>query len=75
VNNSPAYNLGYALGPIIFGVVVIAIGIYFGNRLGRKRGDGIFVRWPVGVALAIVFLGVAGQCSQSAPNDQVSTNH
>jgi hypothetical protein len=63
VANSAAYNAGHAFGTVAFIIGVLAIGVYFGNRLARKRDDGIFVRWPVGVALAVVLLGLLGQCS------------
>ena len=76
MNNSAEYNAGYALGsvlaPIILAGIVLAIGIYFGNRLARKRNDGIFVRWPVGVALGVILFGALAQCSQPAATNQVS---
>jgi len=61
--HSAAYNAGHILGTIAFISGILAIGLYFGNRLARKREDGIFVRWPVGVALAVILLGLLGQCS------------
>ena len=47
-------------------VGILAIGVYFGHRLGKKRNDGIFVRWPVGVALVIDLLAMLGQCAAPA---------
>ena len=61
--DSAAYNAGHIFGTFVFIIGILAIGVYFGNRLARNRDDGIFVRWPVGVALAVVLLGLLGQCS------------
>jgi TonB family protein len=63
VVHSAAYSVGHTFGTIFFFVGVLAIGVYFGNRLGKKRNDGIFVRWPVGAALAVDLLALLGQCS------------
>jgi hypothetical protein len=77
VNHSAAYNAGQTFGMIAMYVGILAIGIYFGHRLGKKRNDGIFVRWPVGVALAIDLLAMLGQCTAPvqaqtvAPSDVV----
>ena len=80
MNQSTAYGAGESVGALIAYIViyggVLALGVYFGNRLARKREDGSFVRWPVGVAIAIVLLLMIGQCSSpsqaqsaSVPND------
>lgn len=70
MNQSAAFNAGHAAGTamgyvILFGGL-LALGIYFGNRLSKKRDDGTFVRWPVGVALAVILLLLAGQCSSAS---------
>ena len=74
MNESGAYNAGQSVGTIIAYLAIyggiIALGIYFGNRLGRKK-DGIFVRWPVGVAIVIVLVLMAGQCSAPANASRV----
>jgi len=61
--HSAAYDAGHAFGMILFLLGILAIGAYFGTRLSNKREDGIFVRWPVGVALAVDLLAPLGQCS------------
>lgn len=66
MNEADAYNVGYSFGTIGAAIIIyggiIAIGVYFGNRLGQKR-DGVFVRWPVGLAIAIALLLMVGRCS------------
>jgi TonB family protein len=61
--HSAAYDAGHTFGIIFFSVGILAIGVYFGNRLAAKRNDAIFVRWPVGVALGVDLLALLGQCS------------
>ncbi|WHU02727.1 hypothetical protein [Sphingomonas sp. NIBR02145] len=41
---------------------MIALGVFFGKRLARKRDVG-FVRWPLNLALVLVLLLIAGQCA------------
>lgn len=61
-----AYDAGRAAGAIVGYLLiyggVIALGVFFGNRLARKRGV-LFVRWPLHVAFALVLLLLAGQCA------------
>jgi hypothetical protein len=78
MDDPSTYNAGHAIGSIVTYVVlfggILALGMFFGNRLARKRGVP-FVRWPLGVAFALVLLLLAGQCSrpsqaaQAAPAD------
>ena len=67
MNQSTAFNAGHLVGVSIAYIVIyggiLALGIYFGRRLARKRGDGTAVRWPVGVAVAVIALLALGQCS------------
>lgn len=69
MDQATAHGAGYAAGTI-FGYLflyggLLALGIFFGKRLARKR-DTAFVRWPVGVACALILLLLAGQCSRTA---------
>ena len=73
MSQSGAFNAGHVIGTIVAYVGIIGIGIYFGNRLGKKK-DGIFVRWPVGVAIVIVLLAMVGQCSAPAKANSVEWN-
>ena len=67
---SASYNAGHSVGTVVAYIVIyggiLALGVYFGNRLGRKREDGMFVRWPLGAAVALVLLLLVGQCSAPA---------
>ena len=62
------------MGYVILYGALLAVGIYFGKRLGNKREDGLFVRWPVGVALGFMFLLLAGQCSSPSAAQTPETN-
>ena len=67
MDQSGAYNAGHSVGIIIACIVIyggiIALGVYFGRRLSRRRGDGVAVHWPVGVAVTLILLLLIGQCS------------
>jgi len=74
VENSAAFNAGQVFGSLVVLVIILAIGVYFGNRLARKRDDGLFVRWPVGVALAVDLVAILGQCSTPGHAQTASAN-
>jgi predicted MFS family arabinose efflux permease len=67
VDHSAAYDAGRVAGAIIGYLLVyggvIALGVFFGKRLARKRDIG-FVRWPLALALMLVLLLLAGQCAK-----------
>ncbi|MEP9357900.1 hypothetical protein [Sphingomonas sp. KR3-1] len=66
MDHSAAYDAGHAAGAIIGYVLIyggiIALGVFVGNRLARKR-DTRFVRWPLLIAFGLVLLLLAGQCA------------
>ena len=67
MDHSTAHDAGYAIGMLVGHLLfyggLIALGVYFGNRLARNRRGVVFVRWPVGVALTVIVLLLAGQCA------------
>ena len=69
MNQSAAFEAGNSVGTLAGYIVIyggiLALGYFFGNRLGRRR-EGVFVRWPLGVAILLVLILLAGQCSSSA---------
>jgi len=66
VDHSAAYDTGRLAGAIVGYLLVyggiIALGVFFGKRLARKR-DVSFVRWPLNVALVLVVVLLLGQCA------------
>ena len=60
IESSTAGRAGESLGRIAFPLIIIAIGVYFSNRLGKQRGTG-FVWWPTIVAVALVAISIYGQ--------------
>jgi hypothetical protein len=77
MNQSNAYDAGYSMGTVVAFIVIyggiIALGWYFGRLIGRKREEGSFARWPLGLAVAVDLVLLAGQCS--APiKAQTATN-
>lgn len=66
MDHSAAYDTGRLAGTVIGYLLVyggmIALGVFFGKRLARKRDVG-FVRWPLNLALVLVLLLIAGQCA------------
>jgi len=77
LQNISAVKLGELAGMILWPVLIFYIGYLFSKRLTNKRDDGILVRWPMGVAIAIIVLGWMGQCSQAgqplAPQEALSS--
>lgn len=69
MDQSAAYGSGYALGTIVGTLLfcggLLWLGIAIGNWRARRRGL-VFVRWPVGVAFALILLTLAGQCAPKA---------
>ena len=76
MDQSAAYNAGQTTGTIIAFIAIyggiLALGYYFGNRLGRTRGDGTLVRWPIGVACVLVLLLMIGHCTAPSNAQEVS---
>lgn len=62
---------GQAVGEIVFYIGVVALGVFFGKRLGRKRG-GKFVWWPVLVAVALVLVALFGKVSSASQATRMS---
>lgn len=66
MEHSAAYDAGRLVGAIVGYLLVyggiIALGVFFGKRLARKRDVG-FVRWPLNLALVLVVLLLVGQCA------------
>jgi len=58
-------RLGEILGTLVlWPALVFYIGHLVSKRLTKKRSDGVLVRWPMGVAVTIIILGWAGQCTK-----------
>ncbi len=55
-----AYESGRQLGYAAFPVVLLAIAVYAGWRMGKKRQPPKFVVWPVAVAAILLALGAVG---------------
>ncbi|HYD12048.1 MAG TPA: hypothetical protein VEC11_04300 [Allosphingosinicella sp.] len=53
-------ELGYRLGYAAFPIVFVAIAVFIGWRMGRKREPKKFVLWPVAVAGFLLALGALG---------------
>jgi uncharacterized membrane protein HdeD (DUF308 family) len=66
VDQSAAYDAGRVVGTIVGYLLIyggiLALGVFFGKRIARKRGSG-FVRWPLQLAIGVVVLLVLGQCA------------
>jgi len=76
VDHSAAYDSGRLAGAVIGYLLVyggvIALGVFFGKRLARRRDVG-FVRWPLSLALVLVVLLLAGQCAGSNQRQGVAS--
>jgi hypothetical protein len=56
-----AYDAGRQLGYAVTPLILLAIAVYAGERMGKKRQPPKFVAWPVGVMailLLVAFLGM-----------------
>ncbi|MDG2534986.1 hypothetical protein P6144_15105 [Sphingomonas sp. HITSZ_GF] len=77
MEHSAAYGAGYAAGTLIgyllFYGGILALGVFFGKRLARKRDTG-FVRWPLHVAFALIVLLLMGQCAGRSGAQDVTSS-
>ena len=55
-----AHEAGRQLGYAAFPVILLAIAVYVGWRLGKKRQPPKFVIWPAAAAAALLIAGFVG---------------